>query len=107
EWIVNFVDKNELKIKSVAYDPAYANIIVQKLDGVFDLIETPQRWQVLTAPTRQFKYDILDKTTVHMSNPLLDRAIYNSITTDKNDLFFIDKGMNREKIDPVDALLNA
>lgn len=107
EWLIIFVNSNNLHVKSVAYDPAYANIIVQKLDGIFDLVEVPQRQTILSAPTKDFKYQVDNCNVISAENPLLDRAIYNAITTEKNDLLVIDKQSNRNKIDPIDALLNA
>lgn len=107
EWLIGFVNSNNLHVKSVAYDPAYANIIVQKLDGIFDLVEVPQRQTILNAPTKDFKYQVDNCNVISAENPLLDRAIYNAITIEKNDLLVIDKQSNRNKIDPIDALLNA
>lgn len=107
DWLIDFVKQNELKVTSVCYDPAYANVIVQRLEGVFDLIEVPQRAMILSAPTKNFKYQAENGQVISAKNPLLDRAIYNSITVEKNDLMVIDKTSNRNKIDPTDALLNA
>lgn len=107
DWLINFVNENELDVQAVGYDPAYANIVVQKLDDVLPLIQVRQTKFVLTAPIRQFKYDVLNNKVIHNSNPLLDRAIYNAITIEDNDLVQIDKTTNRNKIDPLMALIDA
>lgn len=107
DWLIDFVNDNELQVESVAYDRAYANVVVQRLDGVFDLIDVRQVSNVLSAPTKDFKYQAENGNVISTNNPLLDRAIYNAITIEKNDLLVIDKQSNRNKIDPIDALLNA
>lgn len=107
DWLINFVNENELDVQAVGFDPAYANIIVSKLDDVLPLIQVRQTKFVLTAPIRQFKYDTLNGKIIHNSNPLLDRALFNAITIEDNDLVQIDKTTNRNKIDPLMALIDA
>lgn len=107
DWLINFVNENELDVQAVGYDPAYANVVLSKLDSVLPLIQVRQTKFVLTAPIRQFKYDTLNGKIIHNSNPLLDRAIYNAITVEDNDLVQIDKTTNRNKIDPLMALIDA
>ena len=107
DWLINFVNENELDVQVCAFDPAYANVIVSKLDDVLPLIQVRQTKFVLTAPIRQFKYDTLNGKIIHNSNPLLDRALFNAITIEDNDLVQIDKTTNRNKIDPLMALIDA
>lgn len=107
DWLINFVNENDLDVQAVAYDPAYANVVVGKLDDVLPLIQVRQTKLVLTASIRQFKYDTLNDRVRHNGNPLLDRAIFNAITIEDNDLVQIDKTTNRNKIDPLMALIDA
>ena len=44
---------------------------------------------------------------IHTNNPLLNRAAYNAMIKEYNDSVAIDKGMNRNKIDAIDAVINA
>ncbi|NQD53310.1 terminase large subunit, partial [Bacillus altitudinis] len=44
---------------------------------------------------------------LHTNNPLLNLAINNAILKKVNDTVQIDKDLNREKIDPIAALMNA
>lgn len=44
---------------------------------------------------------------LHENNPLLNRAMYNAMLREANDSISIDKSMNRNKIDPLDAVINA
>lgn len=107
DWLISFVNENELDVQAVGYDPAYANVVVSKLDDVLPLIQVRQTKFVLTAPIRQFKYDTLNGKIIHNNNPLLDRALFNAITVEDNDLISIDKTNRNNKIDPLMALIDA
>ncbi|MGM0259376.1 terminase large subunit [Enterococcus sp. AZ102] len=107
EWLDTFVAENDLSVKSITYDPAYASQALIKLSEKYTMIQLPQRPTLLSQPTRQLLYAIQNKELCHANNPLLTSAMYNSIVVEKQDLFAIDRTSNRNKIDPVDALINA
>nr|WP_250622152.1 terminase TerL endonuclease subunit [Bacillus subtilis] len=44
---------------------------------------------------------------IHTDNPLLTIAVNNAIVKEFNDLIRIDKDKNREKIDPIAAMITA
>ena len=44
---------------------------------------------------------------MHTNNPLLNRAAYNAMIKEYNDSVAIDKQINRNKIDSLDAIINA
>lgn len=107
DWLISFVNENELDVQAVCYDPAYSSFVVQRLDDVLPLIQVRQTKFILTSPIRQFKYDVLNHKVIHNRNPLLDRSLFNAITIEDNDLVQIDKTTNRNKIDPLMALIDA
>jgi phage terminase large subunit-like protein len=107
EWLDNFVAENNLSVKSITYDPAYASQALIKLSEKYTMIQLPQRPTLLSQPTRQLLYSIQNKELCHANNPLLTSAMYNAIVVEKQDLFAIDRTSNRNKIDPVDAMINA
>ena len=43
---------------------------------------------------------------MHNNNPLLTRAAYNAELREYNDAYAIDKSINRNKIDAMDAIIN-
>lgn len=109
EWIRNFISEYELDLQGIYYDahqatPAIINLAVDYPDK---LIEVPQRIQYLNAPTKYLRDLIKKEEVMHANNPLLNRAMYNAIMKEFNDNIAIDKAMNRNKIDPIDALINA
>lgn len=109
DWIRNFINEYDLDLQGIYYDAHQATpaIINLSIDYPDKLIEVPQRIQYLNAPTKYLRDLIKKEEVMHANNPLLNRAMYNAIMKEFNDNIAIDKAMNRNKIDPVDALINA
>ena len=109
DWLVNFVYEYDLDVIGVYYDPVMINTVLSDLNNTFyeKLIEVPQRINYLSAPTRTLREMIRKGDIIHTGNPLLTRAMYNAVLKETNDAIMIDKSMNRNKIDPVDAVINA
>lgn len=108
-WITDFIESNNFELKGIFYDPYNAGNVITDLAKYYEneLIEVRQGLITLNAPTKQLRTDIIQGKTLHANNPLLNRAIRNAITKENNDTIMIDKSMNRNKIDPIDALINA
>lgn len=109
DWITDFIESNSFELKGIFYDPYNAGNVITDLSKFYEkeMIETRQGLITLNAPTKQLRTDIIQGKTFHSNNPLLNRAIRNAITKENNDTIMIDKAMNRNKIDPLDALINA
>lgn len=108
-WITDFIESNNFELKGIFYDPYNAGNVITDLAKFYEkeLIEVRQGLITLNAPTKQLRTDIIQGKMVHSDSPLLNRAIRNAITKENNDTIMIDKSMNRNKIDPLDALINA
>lgn len=110
EWIINFVEEYELDLQGIYYDGHQASQSVLKLSEVFGermLIEVPQRIQYLNAPTKFLRDAIYKGEVIHNNNPLLNTAMYNAYLKEFADNISIEKKLNRNKIDSLDALINA
>lgn len=109
QWVEDFVNYNELQLIGIYYDPALANRAVDKLTRIYydKVIEVPQRINYLSAPTKNLRDLILKKEIMHNNNSLLTRAAHNAMLREHNDAYAIDKDMNRNKIDAMDAIINA
>lgn len=109
EWVKDFVEVNELQLMGIYYDPFMADKAIINLGKYYPkkLIEVPQRLNYLSSPTRSLREFIRRGEVLHEGNPLLDRALYNAVLKEYNDSIAIDKSMNRNKIDPLDAVINA
>ncbi|HFD1666505.1 TPA: terminase large subunit [Enterococcus faecium] len=108
-WFTDFIESNNFELKGIFYDPYNAGNVITDLSKFYEkeMIEVRQGLITLNVPTKQFRTDVIKGKTVHSNNPLLNRAIRNAITKENNDTIMIDKAMNRNKIDPLDALINA
>ncbi|WVE61941.1 terminase TerL endonuclease subunit [Enterococcus faecium] len=108
-WLTDFIESNNFELKGIFYDPYNAGNVITNLSKFYEkeMIEVRQGLITLNVPTKQFRTDVIKGKTVHSNNPLLNRAIRNAITKENNDTIMIDKAMNRNKIDPLDALINA
>ncbi|EDN8811031.1 terminase large subunit [Listeria monocytogenes] len=110
DFIVFYVEKHELKVKCLAYDPYNVSLLLAEIEKRrlrWELVEVRQGLLTLSEPTKNLKLGIIDRRISHSTNPLLDIAVYNAITKENNDAIMIDKKMNRQKIDPIAAVINA
>lgn len=109
DWIREFVYTNDFEVIGIYYDPFMMNNSLMNLNKTFynKLIEVPQRLNYLSSPTRTLREKIRRGEMLHQNNPLLTRAAYNALLKEVNDSVAIDKSMNRNKIDPLDAIINA
>lgn len=110
DYVVDYVEQNELEVKAFAYDPYNVSLLIAEIEKRrlrWKLVEVRQGLQTLSEPTKNFKLGVIDKRISHSTNPLLDIAVYNAITKENNDAIMLDKKMNRQKIDPIAAVINS
>ena len=109
DWIRDFIDYNDLQLIGIYYDPFMMDKALINLSKTYPkkLIEVPQKINYLSSPTRALRELIRRDEVIHTNNPLLNRAVYNAMIKEYNDSVAIDKGMNRNKIDAIDAVINA
>lgn len=107
QFIHTLVDRYNFEVQGVFYDEWSAPTFVTELEDVYTLIPVRQGYKTLSPATKQFRNDVYEKNINHLNNPLLTIAINNAIAIEQNDTLMIDKKTNRNKIDPLAALLNA
>lgn len=109
DWIRDFIDYNDLQLVGIYYDPFMMDKALINLSKTYPkkLIEVPQKINYLSSPTRALRELIRRDDVIHTNNPLLNRAAYNAMIKEYNDSVAIDKSMNRNKIDALDAVINA
>lgn len=107
DWLIQHIEDNALEVHSIMYDPwSVANLLVRFEDYNYPLIEVGQSYKNLSEPLKQFKLDVFERKILHDGNPNLSIAINNSIVKyDNNGNILLDKKKNREKIDPIVALV--
>ena len=99
----------EYGCKEVGFDVWNAVYLSNELknDGL-TMVEIPQTITQLTEPTKRFREKLYDGSLYHTGDTLLRWAISNAITQqDHNENIKISKSKSKDRIDPVDAILNA
>lgn len=107
-WLIDFINDNELNVKAICYDPWESSYFVTKMEKEtgHPLIEVAQNYKNLGPVLKQFRLDVFEKRIKHNNNPNLNLAIANAITkTDNNNMMILDKKTNRNKIDALVSLV--
>ncbi|AQL56423.1 terminase large subunit [Abyssicoccus albus] len=109
DWLMNYIEENNLSVKGIMYDPwSASNLIVRLENEPYELIEVKQDYRNLSEPLKQFKLDVFEKNIIHRNNPNLNLAINNAIEKyDNNGNVLLNKTKNRNKIDPLISVITA
>ena len=110
EKIEEMVYENDWELQGIYFDPyQFGSLLtmIEKRHPEWSLVQIPQTTMVLSMPTKQFRDDVRQGKIKHSGNQLLTMAINNAYTRVDNNGMRIDKNKNSNKIDPLDALLDA
>ncbi|MGO3732062.1 MAG: terminase large subunit [Vagococcus sp.] len=108
EWLVDFIQVNNLNVVAICYDPWNANSLISRFEKEnYPLIEVRQGAMTLNTPTRTFREQLYDKQIIHPANKLFTHAVNNAILKEDNNGVQINKTKNANKIDPIVSLMNA
>jgi phage terminase large subunit-like protein len=112
EYLVDYVEKNNLNVIGLCYDPWHSETFLTSLEKRKDinwpLIEVGQSFRVMSQPIKDFQLDIIQKKIIHANNPALDVGVNNAVLIyDKEGNCKVDKSMYREKIDSIVSVLIA
>lgn len=107
-YVLDFVNKHELKIECLCFDPANASKMMMDLsDEGYIVEEVFQSHRSLNEATAGFREQVYSGNVVYIFDPLLNFAMANAVIRVNNGLIKIDKDATRQRIDPVDAMLCA
>lgn len=110
QWLDDFIAQNDLDVQGICFDPAqYGSLLTQieKNHPEWEQISIRQGTLTLSMPTKQFRDDVLDHRIKHPNNEILSGAIANAVLKSDNNGVRIDKNKYANKIDALDALLDA
>ena len=110
EKIEEMVYENDWELQGIYFDPyQFGSLLtmIEKRHPEWPLTQIPQTTMVLNMPTKQFRDDVRLGKIKHSGNQLLTMAVNNAYTRVDNNGMRIDKNKNSNKIDPLDALLDA
>ena len=102
-------DVLKIKVKEIVADPWNALQFMQDMEREgYVVIEARQGMRTLAAPTKDFREKVYSKKVVHNNNPVLTWAVGNAVTRqDHNENIMLDKAKSTDRIDPIDAVINA
>lgn len=110
DYIIHYAEENDLTIKAICYDPYNSQMFLAEIENrqlPWELFEVRQGVKTLNDPTKDYRLQIYDRKMSHAVNPLLDIAVHNAVLKEDNDTIMINKRLNREKIDPIVAMMDA
>lgn len=100
---------NKYGVKEVGFDKWNANYFATELanEGMV-LVDIPQSISALSEPTKKFKEKVYNGSLFHTGDTLLKWAIGNAVVVaDANENIKIHKTKSKDRIDPVDGVINA
>jgi len=102
-------EKNGWYVEEWCIDPWGATQISSDLDDDgATVVEIQQRINVLSEPTKDFRYMVSEKRVVHGNDPVITWAMGNAVTKkDHNENIILNKDKAVQRIDPVAAGINA
>lgn len=104
------VDAFDLKVRMICYDPHNASAFLQDLEATgYDSLEIHQSAKALSDPTEDFRLEIAaGNVEYNQDEELLVWSILNARTISNNyGEIKIDKDVTTQRIDPVDAVIDA
>lgn len=110
EKLEEMIYVNEWEVQGIYFDPyQFGSMLtmIEKRHPEWPLVQIPQTTMVLNMPTKQFRDDVKLGKIKHAGNQLLTMAVNNAFTKVDQNGMRIDKNKNSNKIDPLDALLDA
>ena len=121
QYMKNLIDKYELQVQMICYDPHNASAFLQDLEALGPCLSVTQTAKVLNDATEDFRLEIKarnveiegtltgkNKNIVVPKDELLTWSIANAKTISNNyGEIKIDKERKGERIDPIDAIIDA
>ncbi|MEK3728626.1 terminase large subunit [Lysinibacillus sp. FSL W8-0953] len=114
QWIMDFINDNELNVILFCYDPYGATQFAQNMENYgLTIVEVRQGFPTLSEPTKEFRdfvYQNNDrqKKITHVGDKVLSWAVGNAIAEmAANESIKLSKSKSRERIDPIAAIITA
>lgn len=110
EWLEYFIEHNDIDVQGICYDPYQFGPMlttIEKNHPEWPMIAVRQGTLTLSMPTKQFRDDIIGGKIQHSGNQLMQMAAMNAVLMSDNNGVRINKNKYANKIDMMDALLDA
>ncbi|MFD1431380.1 terminase large subunit [Lacticaseibacillus yichunensis] len=110
EWLAGFIEDNELDVQGIMYDPYQFGpllTMIEKNHPEWPMVEVRQGTLTLSMPTKQFRMDLISGKIKHSANRIMRAAAMNAVLMSDNNGVRINKNRYTNKIDMLDAALDA
>ncbi|MCH4170675.1 MAG: terminase large subunit [Lactobacillus sp.] len=110
EWLEDFIERNDLDVQGICFDPwQFGTLLtmIEKNHPEWPMVQVRQGTMTLSMPTKQFRDDVINQKLIHAPNELLTTAVNNAVLMSDNNGVRIDKNKYANKIDMLDAALDA
>ncbi|MGQ2374584.1 terminase large subunit [Companilactobacillus zhachilii] len=110
DWLEQFIEDNDLDVQGICFDPyQYGQLLtlIEKRHPEWEQIQVRQGTMTLSAPTKEFRDAVIEGNIIHSDSFILKTAVTNAIIMSDNNGVRIDKNKYSNKIDALDALLDA
>ncbi|EQK42919.1 phage Terminase family protein [[Clostridium] bifermentans ATCC 638] len=109
-YLKNIIDEYDLKVEQIGYDQRNADMFLYDLNELgHDTVEIYQSYNKLNDPTEDLRLEIKSGNVLfNKDNELLIWSFINAKTvSNSNGEIKIDKDKSKERIDPIDAIIDA
>lgn len=109
EWLVNYVEDNELNVIFFGYDAMGVNNVIKALDNntSYPLEPIRQRTGELKDPTKFLQRIFVEGSISRLDDPTMEKALLNAVLREDSVGIQVDKTKATLKIDVVDAIIDA
>lgn len=110
QWLESFIEDNNLNVQGIMYDPYQFGpllTMIEKYHPEWEMIQVRQGTQTLSMPTKQFRDDIMSLKIRHSDNRIMRASAMNAVIMSDNNGIRINKNKASNKIDMMDAALDA
>lgn len=108
QWIVNFVEDNDLDVIWFGYDAMGISKVIKalELNTSYPLMPIRQRTSELKDPTKFLQTIFIEGNITRLNDKIMEKALLNAVIKEDNIGIQVDKMKSTLKIDVVDAIIN-
>ncbi|TYC50763.1 terminase large subunit, partial [Weissella muntiaci] len=109
-WMLQFIEENELHVKGVLHDQWGTGNFIRRLDEIRDeylIIPVRQGIKSLNEPTKFLQTSFIKRNITMFDDQAMQQALVNAVVVSDNNGIKVDKNVNSQKIDIVDAIIDA
>ncbi|OJF04151.1 terminase [Weissella confusa] len=109
-WLLTFIEQNDLNVQAILYDQWGTGKIIRRIDEIkneFLIIPVRQGIKSLNEPTKFLQSQFIKQNITMLDDQAMQQALVNAVVVSDNNGIKVDKNVNSQKIDVVDAIINS